>query len=348
MRSAPTNEKTTEKVKSTTLIKNEVDKPKQNKGNTIYHINLNLQTFVNIDTDVSNCNLTFLIDTGADISVIKSKKLYAQTLYWSDSSVKISGITNGIISSIGKSTINFFANTENRLSHEVHIVDSSFPIPTDGILGIDFLLKYACVLNFDTFEMTVKSHNSTFSVPICNSFQGKLFLPRRCETIHKMNLNIHEDTVITAKEIKPGIFVAGSVISPHKQYIRLLNTTNETAEVELKLDMQPLTDFEILPRPTVTDHTANIFNLNSSKTHDTARDQRLRELISVPTHIKADTRKKFDELCNDYTDIFHLEGDRLSTNNFYEQGLHLKDREPVYVKNYRTPHHNKTEIAAQV
>jgi len=43
-----------------------------------------------------------------------------------------------------------------------------------------------------------------------------------------------------------------------------------------------------------------------------------------------------------------LETESLSTNNFYKQKLRLKDEEPVYIKNYRSPHSQKNEIKAQV
>jgi len=43
-----------------------------------------------------------------------------------------------------------------------------------------------------------------------------------------------------------------------------------------------------------------------------------------------------------------LETESLSTNNFYKQKLRLKDEEPVYIKNYRSPHSQKDEIQAQI
>jgi len=46
--------------------------------------------------------------------------------------------------------------------------------------------------------------------------------------------------------------------------------------------------------------------------------------------------------------VFGLETESLSTNNFYKQKLRLKDEEPVYIKNYRSPHSQKDEIQAQV
>jgi len=53
-------------------------------------------------------------------------------------------------------------------------------------------------------------------------------------------------------------------------------------------------------------------------------------------------------VCTQYSDVFGLETESLSTNNFYKQKLRLKDEEPVYIKNYRSPHSQKDEIQGQV
>lgn len=38
----------------------------------------------------------------------------------------------------------------------------------------------------------------------------------------------------------------------------------------------------------------------------------------------------------------------MTVNNFYSQKLRIADKTPVYIKNYRLPHSQKTEIHAQV
>ncbi|KAH8376522.1 hypothetical protein KR200_007314, partial [Drosophila serrata] len=53
-------------------------------------------------------------------------------------------------------------------------------------------------------------------------------------------------------------------------------------------------------------------------------------------------------LCTRYTDIFGLETESITTNNFYKQKLRVKDDAPVYIKNYRSPHSQVQEIQSQV
>jgi len=49
-------------------------------------------------------------------------------------------------------------------------------------------------------------------------------------------------------------------------------------------------------------------------------------------------KQQLTELCGKYTDVFGLETESITTNNFYKQKLRLKDDEPIYIKNYRSPH----------
>lgn len=54
------------------------------------------------------------------------------------------------------------------------------------------------------------------------------------------------------------------------------------------------------------------------------------------------------QLCREFSDVFYLEGDKLSVNNFYTQRLHLKDETPVFIKNYRLPQTQKEIIKSTV
>jgi len=54
------------------------------------------------------------------------------------------------------------------------------------------------------------------------------------------------------------------------------------------------------------------------------------------------------DLCTKYSDVFGLETESITTNNFYKQKLRLTDDESVYIKNYRNPHSQLDEIQVQV
>lgn len=64
----------------------------------------------------------------------------------------------------------------------------------------------------------------------------------------------------------------------------------------------------------------------------------------MPKHAK----EKLLPLCMEFEDIFHLPEDKPTVNNFYRQKLNLRDNDPVFVKNYRLPQSQKSEIHQQV
>lgn len=57
---------------------------------------------------------------------------------------------------------------------------------------------------------------------------------------------------------------------------------------------------------------------------------------------------KLFNLCSDFSDIFALETDKITANNFYKQSIRLKDNIPVNIKNYRIPHTSKPYIEKEV
>lgn len=53
-------------------------------------------------------------------------------------------------------------------------------------------------------------------------------------------------------------------------------------------------------------------------------------------------------LCNEFSDIFSLQNDLLTCNNFYKQKIRLQNDIPTYIKNYRSAHSQREEICRQV
>lgn len=53
-------------------------------------------------------------------------------------------------------------------------------------------------------------------------------------------------------------------------------------------------------------------------------------------------------ICKQYADIFYLQGEPLSVNNFYKERLNLVDNSSTFIKNYRLPQSQLQEIQDQV
>lgn len=96
----------------------------------MFKVNLNLSIFIKTKNHETNTVLTLLIDTGAEISLLKAKAKEYNNINFSNIS-NITGIGQGTIQSIG--TVDLDIRIQDVLvPHEFHVVPENFPIPCDG------------------------------------------------------------------------------------------------------------------------------------------------------------------------------------------------------------------------
>lgn len=242
-------------------------------------------------------------------------------------------VTEGFQHTLGTTNTEIHIN-DHALTHNFHVVGHHFPIPSDGILGRDFLSKYNCLLDYSNWNLTIAVGRTNICTPIYNGPQDDIIIvPPRCEIFRQINCLRHlsQDALVLNKEIKSGIFVARSIVSKDNPIVKIINTTCQMATLKnLKLETADLDEFDIYNIETEpTDRSSNL----------------LKQLnLDVPTYLKTDVLN----LCLEYSDIFALKTDKITVNNFYKQKLKLWDNKPVYIKNYRTPKLQKDEINRQI
>lgn len=126
-----------------------------------------------------------------------------------------------------------------------------------------------------------------------------------------------------------------SISTNGKALINIINCTNQIQHIKLPT-------FE-------TENIKNYHVFSINKTEKSGeRAKKLLKTISKPQNLDESLEQKLNKLCTDYSDIFALDTDKASINNFYERKLHLKDTQPVYTRNYRTAHSETAEINKQV
>lgn len=279
-------------------------------------------------------NLTFLVDTQADISIIKFNSISNKNDINFSEKIWLKGITDQSIESLG--TIYLNLQMENMQTEtKFNVVNENFPIPSDGILGKDFIYMNSCKIDYADMTLTVRNDSSESILPIKTGPEGNtIVVPSRCEVfrIFKIN-NFSGPSYIEKRELSPGIFMASTIAYTSEPAIRILNTTENTQILNNNInDATDLNEFRI-------------FSLNKVENTDKRLEQLMKILKKrVPKHAE----KKLLELCTEYNDIFALDGDKITTNNFYTQKIRMKDDHPVYMKNFRLPMTQKEEINKQV
>lgn len=249
------------------------------------------------------------------------------------------GITSEKIKSKGS------LNTDlhiNRLSipTEFHIVDRNFPIATDGILGQNFLEFYECLINYKDYSLKINfGYGSTVTTLQNPKILNVITIPPRSEIYTELPIKLTEDSVVINKEVAKGIFIASSIIDKDTPVVKLMNINNKPVVLKnINCKYEPLSSFEI-PK----------INKGISKNGKSEKLIYLEKLlIENNPHIKCTIKDKFLKLLCEYSDVFALENEKLSTNNFYKQKLRVQDDIPIYVKNYRLPHSQKVEINDQI
>lgn len=274
------------------------------------------------------------MDTGADISLCKQIDILDNINTFDN--CKLSGISNESTNSLGSVNMQL-SIFEKSFSHSIQIVDNNFPIKTDGIIGRDILNRFLAKIDYETFTITLVIENEEFTIPmkskVCKDFY--LTIPKRSQVIHQINLNINEDSLVLNKELQKGIFLSNCIVPKEGlSHVKILNTTDVDVQLKnIEFDIEPISNYVCL-----TNKKSNI---------STQRFQRILETINIDS-IDDRAKDSLYSILEDYSDIFHIDNDQITANNFYTQNLKVSDKSPVYIKNYRLPEAQFSEINDQV
>lgn len=275
-----------------------------------------------------------MVDTQADVSIIKINSINSDVQIDENEIIQLKGITDGIIYSLGTAKINLIFN-DHFISHKFNIVNEEFPIPSNGIIGKDFIQKHFCKLDYFEMEFTIRANKFDIIVPMNGGpSMNTIAIPARAEVFRMLKIkNFYGISLVKNREIANGIFIANTIIHEQNPILRVINTTEKNAIIpNLIEEVEPIENYDIFKIEDVENTDQRVKKLNNIFAKNTPHNK----------------LKLITTLCKNYTDIFTLETDKMTTNNFYEQKIRINDETPVYSKNYRIAHGQKAEIDKQV
>lgn len=278
--------------------------------------------------------LLFLLDSGASISIIFSKFLIGNELIDNSKKITINGITG---STESKGSTNISLQLQNtKICHNFFIVND-IGYGVHGIIGTDFFAKYHATINFENFTFSLWINNSKLTMPLESKYDSYTVLPPRCEIIKYFWVDDEEDCVIMPNEISEGVFTAGIIARPtaHAVPVQFLNTNDREVKIRnFKPTTAKLNNFDSY------DFHKNINSLD--------RTDKILDLINTK-NLNKEERNSIHKICAKYADVFLLDNDPVTVTNIAKETIKLKDNaNPVYVKPYRLPHSQKTEINNQI
>lgn len=248
-------------------------------------MNLNFSDFIKVQCNISQHTCSFLLDTQAEISIIKISSLHKAILFDSSDYIDIKGVTDQLIRTLGSINAELLFPEQSLFQH-LYIVPDDFDIPSDGILGKNFLKKYQCDLSYSTATLTMHTYHGPIYTEI---FEGPdeetLIIPPRCEIIRKFNIkspNSQKLRFVYSQQIAKDVFTSNTIVDTKNAFIRVINVSDHS---------------RIISRNKITTHNMD----NYDKTTD-ERTNNVVELLSKGTYVKSD----FSKLCTNYADVFAL------------------------------------------
>jgi hypothetical protein len=119
-----------------------------------------------LQTDVSNGReLSLLVDTGADISLLKPNNLDKTRKFDPDSRVKVKTVDGSIIETLG--TVRTVVNADSlKIPFTFQLVSKQVDVPCDGILGRDFLEHAGAQICYASGTLTFGAGSNKVSKPL--------------------------------------------------------------------------------------------------------------------------------------------------------------------------------------
>lgn len=124
--------------------------------------------------------------------------------------------------------------------------------------------------------------------------------------------------MVPSQEISNGVYTATTIAHSEMPSIRVINTNNNFQKIRNKnFNTEDVSKY-------------NVFTVSNEKSSE-KRAEKLMKILrnAIPNFVKSE----MTELCTEFADIFALETDKLTVNNFYKQTLRTIDSEPVYSRN---------------
>lgn len=187
-------------------------------------MNLAYNDFISLKTNVTEDINDFLVDSQGDICAIKRGALSDGVMIDRSNVSSIKGVTDEPIKTYGTLKVDLYVN-DLIITHLFHVVPDRFAIPTNGLIGKDFLRMYRCKLDYDDFSFTIRTEIKNVVIPFSDQLSDDVVLPSRCETFRifkqSQDIEMNGSYVIPSREILPDVFTANTVAHDRDPIIRV-------------------------------------------------------------------------------------------------------------------------------
>lgn len=299
----------------------------------------------------------FLIDTGADLNIIKLSAIKNNVPVEATSTTLI-GINENSIKTLGIIKINLIIDKNNYFDTVFHVVDDKFPGSMTGILGIPFFSDNDVTLNLRKGEMIIDRQQNK---------ENMISLPPRSNNVLTIsvaneNINNGDSVVINKQNLSKSIWL-GNTISLCENNAIMANVINisencvSLQEFKMnKIDWDLYTDTEVIETDLIgensNDKAIMYFETDSNSRSELIKFSDRVKIISeqlVTDHLNEEELKALSDLCYEFSDVFFVEGDKIIGTNLVTHKIKTPlNHPPINTRQYRLAEQQKKEINRQV
>ena len=288
-------------------------------------------------------DVTFLLDTGADVSII------SDTVY---ESLKTNGLTKNPTNHVLRAANGSLLATSGELELEIEIKGKQCrqmftvaPIKDDCILGVDFLRKNPFTWDHEDEEILFNDE-----APPLRVIETITIEPRRKITLLVQTSGIedgHEAAIIGNRALinKYGILPTSAIVIVKKEVpIQLLNTLTISVELPAGTKVGYLYPFLDIPKY-VWPKDETVKELRSSVV-----EIKIPENLSlhIPEELKKEEQKQVHQLIVEYQNVFYKKGEKLGHTNLTQHRIDTGNAIPIKQPPRREPIHLRGKGAEEV
>ena len=284
-------------------------------------------------------SVTFLIDTGSQLNLLKRTSVTSDVPINTDIIYNLTGIGSRVVPTYGEVILQVYGQ-----DMKFQVIDEAFPIKEMGILGIPFLEKEEATLIFkSTVPNRLQVGDREFILQSSKSFH----LPPRMKTLTSIPVkNARAKTGYLSKlDIKPGVYIGDALVSQENGFAKIFAINTTADSVTIDISPVELEEFQIKsPAPRL------------ARTGDPGIRQseaEARRLVQLFKNLHLSDLSDAEqasilEIINEFPYQFYLPSDTLGSTNTIQHAILTTDKAPINTKQYRYPSIHKEEIRSQI
>lgn len=291
-----------------------------------------------------NTTIAFLLDTGAQVNLIKHKALKENTKINSNITYDLRGVGEGSQKSLGQIEIEV-----NGVLSQLQVVPDNFPIKQDGLVGLPFCRrnKINILFNHDSGEegMMIKDK----FVPFANK-PNSFRIPARSKL--RVTIALKETDkkfgYIRRIDMGPGVYGGEALVRNIGGYAQLYVVNSNPENLEIALPGVELESFSEIPTPDLTVEKKEKGSKDTTFiSNDAKKATRFSELVKLLNleDLSVVERNSIFKLVFDFSEQFFLKGDKLGHTKKTKHKIRVTNDKPFNTRQYRHPQIHKQVIA---